>query len=425
MSAAHQCQPDPSRDSQRETTRLGRLPLTVVFVTALLLRAGYGGLTLVRADDPAHLAFPDEQQYWMMAQSLYAGGLLTDELGFNATRMPLYPAILSLFVGQEAAGVIAAKVCHWFLGAAAAVFAALLGARCAGCRVGLLAGLLVAVDLPLVGVSSLLLTEAPSVTALAALWWVGWPLLDRSRGATTGRWVAVGALSTLCVYIRPSTAGLIVLWLVFLAARRGRNLRAWLGAGLALGIVVGSLVPWAARNHRVTGHWCWLTHRLGISLYDGVGPQATGAGDLGNIKAMAEVVEFDEVGWNDWFMRSSWEAIRSDPGRTLKLAGVKLARTWSPVLHAEEYSSPAMRLIFAGWSAPFFALAIAGTVMLRTRPAICIALLLPALYLSALHSLFVGSVRYRLGATPMLAVLAAWAAMTAWDRVRRKRSEQG
>ena len=69
--------------------------------------------------------------------------------------------------------------------------------------------------------------------------------------------------------------------------------RAWLGFVIALAIVVVSLLPWAARNRRVTAHWCWLTHRLGISLYDGVGPRATGAGDLGGIKAMPEVAELE------------------------------------------------------------------------------------------------------------------------------------
>jgi hypothetical protein len=270
----------------------------------------------------------------------------------------------------------------------------------------------------------LLLTETPYVTAAAALWWVGWPLggSARQRGQPTDirLWVALGALSALCVYVRPSSAGLVALWILFLLARQRFNQWACIGAAAAAAVVVASLIPWAARNQRVTGHWCWLTHRLGISLYDGLGPQATGAGDLGDIKAMPAVAGLDEVAWNDWFLRQSREAIRNDPWRTVKLAGIKLARTWSPVLHAREYRSTGIRLIFAAWSIPFFALAVGGIVMLRRQPGICLALLLPALYLSALHSLFVGSVRYRVGATPMLAVLAATAGLALWDRARAR-----
>ena len=43
-------------------------------------------------------------------------------------------------------------------------------------------------------------------------------------------------------------------------------------------------------------------------------------------------------------------------------------------------------------------------------------LLLPALYISALHTLFVGSVRYRLPAMPMLEMLAAFALVALFDR---------
>ena len=187
---------------------------------------------------------------------------------------------------------------------------------------------------------------------------------------------------------------------------------------MALGVIVAGLLPWGVRNERVTGHWCWLTHRLGISLYDGVGPQATGASDLGNVKAMPAVAGLDEASWNQWFLDESWRSMRQDPLRIVRLAGVKLARTWSPLLHAGEYRSSVTGLIFAAWSVAFFVLTIAGLVLLRRRLGTCLALLMPALYLSALHSLFVGSVRYRVGAVPMLAVFAAVALVAGYRRCR-------
>jgi len=390
--------------------------LLLVFLVALFLRAAYGSLQMWRTGDATALTFPDEQQYWLMARSLWQGEPLTDELGFHATRMPLYPALLSLFAGSDA-GVIGARVCQWLIGAAAAVFAALLGARIAGSAVGLVAGLLVALDPSCVGLSSLLLTETPYVAAIAALWWVGWPLQRRGEPGATGRWIAVGALCSLIVYVRPSAVGLVAVWSLFLLVRRGFDRRGWVGGAIVAAMVVASLVPWAARNHRVTGHWCWLTHRAGISLYDGVGPQATGASDLGRIKNMPAVAGLDELAWNQYFLDESFRAIRQDPLRIIRLAGIKLARTWSPVLHAEELRSRSIRLIFAAWSVPFLALAIAGLVILRKQPGTWIGLLLPALYLSALHSVFVGSVRYRAGAVPTLAVLAALAAVTLWRRL--------
>ncbi len=52
-------------------------------------------------------------------------------------------------------------------------------------------------------------------------------------------------------------------------------------------------------------------------------------------------------------------------------------------------------------------------------------LMLPAVYLSLLHGLFVGSVRYRLGATPMMEMLAAWFVVTAYDSLRRDAKPEG
>ena len=66
-----------------------------MFLVALSLRAGWGTYRLAQADDPSALEFPDEQQYWDMAASLMAGEGLKDELGFRATRMPLYPTLLA------------------------------------------------------------------------------------------------------------------------------------------------------------------------------------------------------------------------------------------------------------------------------------------------------------------------------------------
>jgi len=44
---------------------------------------------------------------------------------------------------------------------------------------------------------------------------------------------------------------------------------------------------------------------------------------------------------------------------------------------------------------------------MRAAPAAIMGLLLPAIYFTLLHMLFVGSVRYRLPAMPMIVVLSA------------------
>jgi hypothetical protein len=164
-----------------------------------------------------------------------------------------------------------------------------------------------------------------------------------------------------------------------------------------------------------------LTHRGGISLYDGVRPGADGSSDLGEIKQMPAVRGLDEVAWNEYFMGESLRLIREDPGRIVHLAGIKLARTWNPVPNARDYRSPAVRLIGGSWSIPLFAFALAGAIVLTRKSLglwLTCLLLLPAIYLSILHAFFVGSVRYRLPAMPFFAILSAIAIAAIRQRSR-------
>ena len=399
--------PPPSRDS------VGYWWIAV-FVIALLLRAGWGIYRFSVAADSAALEFDDEQQYWNMAQSFRAGAGLQDELGFLATRMPLYPAALSLVV-KLPYGVGVAKVCHWIIGAAAAALSAGMASAFFGRRVGILAGLLVAFDPFLVFFSSLLLTESAFVATLVGLTWAMFPLL-RGHGDSLGRWVLVGLLASLTVYVRESGLGLVLVLLGFVALCRRFDRRSLIGTACVLGIVIAALFPWALRNKRILGEWCWLTTRGGLSLYDGVGPQATGESNLGNVKQMPAVQGKNEAEWNRYFLDKSVEAIRDDPGRILRLAGVKVTRMWNPLPNVKTYQSPFVRVVSVAWMLPLFLSAIVGTVLLWRSgpygPLFTLFMLLPGIYLTLLHSLFVGSIRYRLGAMPMLEILAAVAVVS-------------
>jgi hypothetical protein len=120
----------------------------------------------------------------------------------------------------------------------------------------------------------------------------------------------------------------------------------------------------------------------------------------------------------------SIQAIMADPGRITSLAAVKLARTWNPLPNATEYRAGWIRLLAGAWTIPIFFLAAGGAFlwMIRQRASGLVAvvfLLLPTLYVTGLHSLFVGSVRYRLIAMPMVEVLAAYAIVAMMFGLRR------
>ncbi len=136
---------------------------------------------------------------------------------------------------------------------------------------------------------------------------------------------------------------------------------------------------------------------------------------------MDAVRGLDEVAWNRFFLSESIKALRDNPARILRLAGVKLWRTWNPFPNVDSYQSRFVRLVSALWTIPTFALAAAGMILLpRVMGSagwrVAALLLLPALYVSAMHTLFVGSVRYRLVVMPMLEMLAAFALVTLVSR---------
>jgi hypothetical protein len=366
--------------------------LLVLFCIAFGLRAGYG----MRRG--AELQYDDEQWYWQISRSFAAGEGMVGEFGHRAERMPLYPAFLSAFSKPQTA-----RAAQWAIGSLAAVFACMLASG--KCRYPALAGLIVALDPTLVGSASLLLSETIAVTALIALWLVAWPLRERYAD-TIIRWLGVAACAVLCIHARESLLLFVFALLALLIILRRDRRTVFASAGVVAAIVL-SLVPWALRNQRVVGSWCWLTTRGGISLYDGVRPGATGASDLADIKDAPEVTALGETEWDAYFRNAAYDAMRKEPLRVLSLVPVKLARTWSPVLNAAEYRSRALQVAFAGWYVPFYLLVLAGIWRNRRRRGFVLGMLLPALCVCAMHGVFVGSVRYRLVALPQLAVLAA------------------
>lgn len=388
--------------------------LLFVLAVALAARAGFGIATGALSSDQESLRFPDEQWYWSMAQSIARGEGLVGEFEHRSGRMPLYPGFLSLFAGWEH-GLAAARVAQWLMSAAAAGFVFLLARRIGGDVCGLIGGMLIALDPSLCGSASLILSEAIFVSGVALTWWLAWPLLEGRH--EKWRWVATGLAAAGCVYLRESSLLMVLLLAVVIALQR-RDRTGLVGSTAILALVVASLAPWAYRNHRVLGEWRWLTTRGGISIYDGVRPGATGASDLAEVKNSPEVAGLSEIEWDRYFRVRSREAILESPGRILRLAWTKFLRTWSPVPHA--FESVFVKVAFAAWYTPLYLLVLYSAATSRRYPWTVLGLLIPAISLTAIHCLYVGSVRYRLGALPGLAVLGAMAVvqLAAWLRAR-------
>jgi hypothetical protein len=223
-------------------------------------------------------------------------------------------------------------------------------------------------------------------------------------------------LVALDILVRPTALALpILLGIIGAFVNRptwGTDRSRWpMPIGLTFLIMIAIvLLPWQLRNYRALGgQWVWTTTNEGVTRYDGFNPDATGGSDQDFIKPMRERLSaMNEVARSRYLSNLADEFIAAHPRQSVELMMNKMARTWSPVP-----LSPAMRehvlYVVAGlvFSLPLDLMVLvgfAGTFLTRSAKTL---LLTPAIYLTLLDSLSVGSLRYRMPAEPFLAILAA------------------
>lgn len=384
----------------------------------LLLGAGLRvGFSLWRGADEASLqALPDQREYLECAREFGRGGEMRYfDARFGqwiyAARPPGYP----MFIWLCGTSVRTVQLAQAGLDALTALAAFLLVKRLGLGRWSLLAAAGVSLNPLLIYFSSLLLTETLYTTLLT---WAMVLLVGR-------QWLGGSLLLSLGVLVKTSGMPLALVLPLAAAATAGLGARRALAIG-AVGVVVLVLTlwPWAERNRQVLGERVWLSSNGGITLYDGVHPQATGASDQRFTEALPEVASLGELERDRWFKRAAREAMAQDPMRMLKLAVVKAARTWSPVPLSESFGRRLYVVIGLVWSAPVFLLALAGAVVTLRQGGLVprgqiLLLLLPMLLLTLMHALSVGSLRYRMPVEPLLAVLAAAGVAVLLTRTRR------
>jgi hypothetical protein len=185
-------------------------------------------------------------------------------------------------------------------------------------------------------------------------------------------------------------------------------------AGLCL-----TLLPWWIRNYRIAGRLVPTTLQVGASLYDGLSPIATGASDMSFVgrfvqeqrsadaEAGADTTGLFEDRLDRRLRTAALDWARRHPRRAWELVGIKFRRIWSVFPNASEFQSRSLRLILAASYTPVILLAILGAWRYSPRDWPCLLCLLPAVYFTLLHVVFVSSIRYRQPAMLPLIVLAA------------------
>ena len=275
---------------------------------------------------------PDSADYSALARTIVAGHAY-EVHGQLARRMPGYPVFMAGFYALFGIRHLPILLAQAVISALTTLFAALLG-RCVSPATGLLSGALTALDPLGIGFSASLLTE-PLFTCLFIL--SLYLLLQAMRRPERGGiWLSFAVLWAIGVYIRAEVSLCLfplLLWCVWVIPGRKARIKSVMGGILTLAVVFLCLLPWWVRNDQLFHQdFFRFTTMQGISLYESVYSGATGGPRQSDLVIPPSIERLNESQRDlAWTHRAIADMARH-PGRVIRLAFVKIARTWSPWL---------------------------------------------------------------------------------------------
>jgi 4-amino-4-deoxy-L-arabinose transferase-like glycosyltransferase len=442
-------------------TKDGRWPtrrLIAVLVLAFAARLVAGYWWQGRLPAERRFYFGDSESYWQLGQSIYRGQPYqygdADARIFRTPGFPLVLGLLFQLLGDDNPSVYWARAWMAAWGTLAVAGVMVLARAIFGAEVACLAGLLVAVSPESIPLGTFILSEAGfcPFMLLHLYCWLAARRREKGDGGARGARGASGAPATLTAASLPLhsiawacaggiAAGVAVLmrpsWLLFLpfaavlefciaAPRRQVVLR----SGAMFLAMCLTLTPWWIRNYQVCGRWVPTTLQVGASLYDGLSPTARGNSDMRFVPEYVAQLRADDAR-SPVIRGASFEErldqrlkedalawARAHPWEVVRLAGNKFLRIWSPWPADQGMSGVLVRVVIAGTYLPLLGLALLGWFAVGWRKWEALLCVLPAVYFTLLHMIFVGSIRYRQPAMLTLAILAA-CGLAEWLRRRK------
>jgi 4-amino-4-deoxy-L-arabinose transferase-like glycosyltransferase len=369
----------------------------------------------------------DASGYWQLAQHLVRGEdfAIYDPPRY-VERMPGFPLLLASGMKLFGERLLWMRLLLALVGTAACGLVYCLGRELFDPAVGLVACFLASISPIFVVFSVLFLSETffalgllASLLALVKLAGIDAQPASSVAARRRAAWAVIaGLLAGGATLVRPTwilvAPFFAVVYLLVPGDRKGRIVpAALLLAGLCL-----ALAPWTIRNQRVTGHVVPTTLWVGPSLYDGLSPQATGASDMRFIESDGRYAQpgMSEYENDRHYRRLAAEFVQAHPWRTLELAALKQGRFWNPIPNAEQFGHWAICLGVGFFEAPVLLLAALGFWMTRGSRDKWLASIGPVLYFALVHTVFVGSLRYRLPAEYALLVLTAVGIRWLWQK---------
>lgn len=372
-----------------------------VFALALALRLGFLAIFLVKGMGD----FYGRDLYFDLARSWLGWAPMP---AFDATHPPLYTMVIAAVLGLfRSPNPLPVLLLQCLAGASAALLIRRLGERLADEKTAQLAAFWVAVDPALIFFTPHLQTETLFIT-MALLFFIG--LLEEWNRPLSGRLVLVGLWGGLCVLCR-SVIGAYPAFL-FLALWRGRGPRRAFLFCVLLG--AGWLAPtaaWTARNYFKYGKVIPAATLMGWNLYEGFTlDRETVRRRPHEMGAEAQSLGLtDPVAVGDHFAKKTAALVRADPFGAVRIVIGKAFLFWRPVPY--DPHTWWQRGALGAYFIVVFALALWGARSTFSPESPWGAVWALFAYLTALHSVFFTSLRYRLPLEPFLCLLASMGTM--------------
>lgn len=157
---------------------------------------------------------------------------------------------------------------------------------------------------------------------------------------------------------------------------------------------------------------------MGPSLYDGLSPDATGASEMSFVDRFREEErehpsmdpekDIYEYRVDQRMKKAALLWAREHPGRVLQLAGVKFVRMWNIWPNEPSFSKLPIRILIFTTFVPVMVFVLFGFVKTFGKGFEYFLCVLPAVYFTLLHVIFVSSLRYRIPPMLLLSILAAY-----------------
>ena len=436
MTAGH---PGPATATARP--RRAAIP-AVVFVTALAVRLLH--LWQMTTTPFATVLLGDAKGYDAWARRLAAGDWVGTDVFYQA---PLYPYFLGLVYTLFGADPVTARVVQAVVGAASAATLAVAATWLFSPRVGLVAGLLLALYAPAIFLDGLLQKSVLDVAFVSAMVLALSAVLT-GRAAHRRWWLVIGLSAGALALTRENALALIVVLGAWIAA--GAPGRAAGPARALVPFVAGVLLvlaPVAARNYAVSGGVYLTTSQFGPNFYIGNNPSADGS--YQSLRFGRGSPEFERTDATELAERAAGRAlspgevsaywrdralafITGEPGAWLRLMGRKALL----LVNAREAIDTESQESYAEWSwplgllgpvthigvlLPLAALGVWATWTDRRR--LGVFWLLAAVVAASTVAFFVFA-RYRYPLVPLLVLFAA-PAIVALPRLAREWRTRG